>query len=76
MITLTNRTIVPRVRHMAIEFILFLNYISEKSERQLLLSKSNWYKFLGSPVTESAVGSREDPAVNVGKRIDPKTVDA
>ena len=67
---------------MAIEFILFLNYISEKSERQLLLNKSNRYKVLGSPVTESAVGSREDPVVNVGititvfKRIDPRIVDA
>ena len=59
-------TIVLRVRHEVLEFVLFIYYISKnKKKEQSLLNKSNRHKFFSLPVGESSADSWEDPLVHV-----------
>ena len=57
-------TIVPRVRHKVLEFVLFIYYTSKNKKGQLLLNKSNRYKVFSLSVGESSANSWEDRLVH------------
>src|ERR1043165_5794755 len=62
-----KRAMMPRARHLALEFIVqnIENTKSKTKQKQLLLSKGDWYDVFTLPIAESVVGSREDPLADV-----------
>src|ERR1051325_8976026 len=62
-----KRAMTPRARHQALKFIVQSVKMKKhnKKQKQLLLSKGDWYDVFGLPIAKSVVGSWEDPLADV-----------